>query len=85
MKTTEHKSESRRAFLKRGLRFLAGSGIIVSAATLALRDKDKSADKAECPLDIPCKGCAKFTGCNQSRAQKIKNVARGEGGQGARS
>ena len=85
MKKADQFTVSRRAFIKTALRVLTGGGILTTGAILAWRSKQKAGVQEECPLDIPCKGCSKFSGCNDTRAQKIKNIASRGGGRVARS
>jgi hypothetical protein len=80
MKTTDQSSIGRRAFIKTMFRLLTAGGILVSGAILAARKRDDMSDTQDCPLDIPCRGCPKFTGCNQSRAQQAKSAIAKKGG-----
>jgi hypothetical protein len=80
MKTTDQSSIGRRAFLKAMLRLLTAGSILVTGAILAARKRDDISDTQDCPLDIPCRGCSKFTGCNQSRAQQAKSAIAKKGG-----
>jgi len=80
MKTTNQISIGRRAFIKSVLRLLTAGGIIVSGAILAGRKGNETSRARDCRLDIPCKGCSKFAGCNRSRVQEFKSAATKKGG-----
>ena len=80
MKATNQISIGRRAFIKNVLRLLTAGGIIISGAILAARKGNETSGTQACGLDIPCKGCSKFTGCNRSRAQEIKSAVNKKGG-----
>jgi len=81
MKTTNQISIGRRAFIKMMLRLLTAGGILVSGVILAARRRDDISDTQDCPLDTPCRGCSKFSGCNQSRAHQVKSAVTKKGGQ----
>ena len=80
MKPAEKPPQGRRAFIKTCLRIGAGTGLLIGGAVLGFRDNDNASTQEACQLKIPCKGCNKFNGCSFSRAQTIKNSARGSGG-----
>ena len=85
MKPAEQPSQDRRVFIKTCLRIGTGTGLLIGGAILGLRDTDNRSEQDICQLRIPCKGCNKFNGCRFSRAQSIKNSARGRGGSHAGS
>lgn len=58
----------RRDFLKRSLRIGAGSAIIAGGIILGIR-KPKEGTR-DCVLKNPCRGCAKYAGCDLPRANE---------------
>lgn len=71
-KLNTKKIESRRAFLKCGLRALLFSGIISICGFLGWRRIRSEEDEYLCTINLPCKDCFKFPDCTEPNAVKLK-------------
>ncbi|MFC1557955.1 hypothetical protein ACFL40_01230 [candidate division KSB1 bacterium] len=72
MKINTEKSESRREFLKSGLRTLIFSGIISICGFLGWRRIRSAEDEYSCTINLPCKDCSKYADCTDPNAVKLK-------------
>lgn len=72
MNKNPEKSESRRAFLKSGLRTLFLGGIVFVSGLLGWREIRAAEDENLCAIYSPCRDCSKFTDCIDPKAVESK-------------
>ena len=79
MKTNPEKNESRRKFLKNGLRTLLLGGIIYICGLLGWREIRSAEDESLCTIKLPCRDCSIYTGCTYPYAVKLKKISLNSG------
>ena len=72
MNDNPEKSESKRDFLKSGLRALLGGGIVFISGMLGWREISYSEDEKLCVIVLPCRNCKKLTECTDPKAAVSK-------------
>ena len=65
-------SESRREFLKSGVRMFLFGGFAVVGTYLGLRSDSKRDQFSSCFINLPCRKCNKLTDCKEPRAVDLK-------------
>lgn len=64
---------SRRDFIKDGLRAALLGGLVFSGLFLGWRGRGNSGITESCALDLPCRNCSKISRCDKSRALQERN------------
>ena len=72
MKKNPEKSESRREFVKSGLRTLFLGGIVFVSGLLGWREIRSAEDENLCAIYLPCRDCSEFTDCIDPKAVESK-------------
>ena len=72
MKINPEKSESRRKFLKSGLRTLLLGGIVYVSVFLGWREIRSAEDENLCTIKLPCRDCLKYSDCTYPKAVELK-------------
>ena len=69
MKMNPGKNESRREFLKSGMRTLLLGGIITVSGFLGWRKIHSTENGDICAYKLPCKDCSKYTDCTYPKTE----------------
>jgi len=72
MKEDMNKFKGRRDFLKDGMRAVLLAGLAFAGLSLGMRSQTDSVNGSSCQIDLPCRSCAKFSGCRLPEANSAK-------------
>jgi len=72
MKNDYERNESRRGFLKGGLRALLLGVIVFVSGFLGWRNIFSAEETRSCTIESPCKNCPEYRGCKDPKALEFK-------------
>jgi hypothetical protein len=73
MKEDMNKVTDRRDFLKDGMRAVLLAAFAFTGLSIGKRSLTDSVNGSSCQVDLPCRRCAKFSGCRLPEANSAKD------------